>query len=862
MRGFSTFIVRGALALLLAGTGLHAWALKCDVDNNGRIDRDDINLITQAYLARTPVTGPDDPRDADNNLLITSADARICTLRCKYASCATNGAPIANAGPDLTTRVGNTVTLNGAASSDPDGNPLTYRWTLASRPVGSAAALAGANTVSPSFLADRPGNYIATLIVNDGTVDSAADTVLISTINSPPTANAGPDVTARVNDTVTLSGAASSDPDGNPLTYRWTLSSRPAGSAAALAGANTVSPSFLVDQPGNYVATLIVNDGTVDSAADTVTISTTNSAPTANAGPDQTVRVTDTVSLSGAASSDPDGNALTYRWTLSSRPAGSTAALAGANTLNPSFVADRAGSYVASLIVNDGMVDSPADTVTISTINSAPRANAGPDQTARVGDTVQLDGRASSDVDGDPLTPTWRIVSAPAGSTAALSSTSVLQPSFTLDAPGSYVFELIVSDGSLASAPDTVTVSTTNSPPVARPGNDRSVPLGSTVQLDGSASSDVDGNPLTFAWSLTSRPAGSAAVLSGPTSINPSFVADRPGSYVVQLIVNDGFVNSAPASVTISTANARPTANAGPDQTVPLGGAVTLNGSASSDPEGTPLTYAWSLTSRPAGSTASLSAANVAGPTLIADKPGSYVAQLIVSDGSLNSLPDTVIISTLNSRPVANAGPAQAVNTGATVQLDGSASSDADGDTLTYAWSLTTRPAGSNAALSSASAANPSFVADVPGSYVAQLIVSDATLQSIPATVLITVTTPNRPPIAAAAATPSTVNVGSPVALSSAGSSDPDGNPITYTWQRHRGLARLGRHQFHARPAGPIHRAADGVRRQPQRHGAGVCHGQCRGHQPPAGHHDRAIHRGHRGRQLCLRRRRHRSRCR
>jgi RHS repeat-associated protein len=678
--------------------------------------------------------------------------------------------------------VGDTVTLTGAASSDPDGNPLTYRWTLTGRPAGSAAALAGANTASPSFVADRAGSYTASLIVNDGTVDSAADTVVISTTNTAPTANAGPDQTARVGDTVSLTGAASSDPDGNPLSYRWTLTSRPAGSAAALAGANTASPSFVVDQPGNYTASLIVNDGTVDSAADSVTVSTTNSQPTANAGPDQTVRVTDTVTLSGAASTDPDGNPLSYRWTLTSRPAGSAAALLNPNTLNPSFIADRPGNYTASLIVNDGTLDSAADTVTISTINSAPRANAGPDQTARVGDTVQLDGRGSSDVDGDPLTPTWRVVSRPAGSTASLSATGVLQPSFTIDAAGSYVFELIVGDGSVNSAPDTVTVSTTNSPPVARPGNDRSVPLGSTVTLDGSASSDVDGNPLTFAWSLTSRPAGSAAVISSPTAVSASFVADLPGSYVVQLIVNDGTVNSAPASLTVSTLNARPTANAGPDQTVPLGGAVTLNGSASSDPESAPLTYAWSLSSRPAGSTATLSATNVAGPSFTADRPGSYVAQLIVSDGSLNSLPDTVVISTLNSRPLANAGPAQAANTGATVQLDGSASSDADGDALTYAWSLTTRPAGSNATLSSASAANPTFVADVPGSYVAQLIVADATLQSVPATVLVTVSTPNRPPIAAAAATPSTVNVGSPVTLSSAGSSDPDGNPITTTW--------------------------------------------------------------------------------
>jgi len=125
-----------------------------------------------------------------------------------------------------------------------------------------------------------------------------------------------------------------------------------------------------------------------------------------------------------------------------------------------------------------------------------------------------------------------------------------------------------------------------------------------------------------------------------------------------------------------------------------------------------------------------------------ADRPGTYVAQLIVSDGTLASAPDTVVVSTANSRPVANAGSAQAVDTGSTVRLDGSGSSDADGDALTYSWSLTTRPAGSTAVVAPANAVQPSFVADLPGSYVAQLIVNDASLASAPATVLITVTTP------------------------------------------------------------------------------------------------------------------------
>ena len=91
-----------------------------------------------------------------------------------------------------------------------------------------------------------------------------------------------------------------------------------------------------------------------------------------------------------------------------------------------------------------------------------------------------------------------------------------------------------------------------NSPPVANAGPDQAVFVGATVFLDGSGSSDVDGDPITYSWSLISIPSGSGTTLLNPTTVNPTFVADRPGSYVVQLIVNDGVGSSAPDTVTIS----------------------------------------------------------------------------------------------------------------------------------------------------------------------------------------------------------------------------------------------------------------------------------------------------------------------
>ena len=167
---------------------------------------------------------------------------------------------------------------------------------------------------------------------------------ITGTPNHPPTANAGPDIMQAVGQTAQLNGSGSSDPDGNPLSYRWSFVSRPSGSVATLSSSTVVAPTFVVDKSGSYVVQLIVNDGFTDSVADTVSIVTTNTAPVANAGPDQTAAVTQTVALDGSASSDADGNSLTFAWSFVSRPAGSVAALTAPTSVNPTFVVDAPGT--------------------------------------------------------------------------------------------------------------------------------------------------------------------------------------------------------------------------------------------------------------------------------------------------------------------------------------------------------------------------------------------------------------------------------------------------------------------------------------------------------------------------------------
>ena len=220
---------------------------------------------------------------------------------------------------------------------------------------------------------------------------------------------------------------------------------------------------------------------------------------------------------------------------------------------------------------------------------------------------------------------------------------------------------------------------------MANAGLEQAVVVRQTVQLDGSASSDPNGDPLTFRWALTTRPVGSQATLTNATLVNPTFVADVLGTYVAQLIVNDGILDSLPAMVTITTENLPPVANAGLEQAVVVRQTVQLDGSGSSDPNGDPLTFRWALTTRPVGSQATLTNATLVNPTFVADVLGTYVAQLIVNDGTLDSVPATVMITVTNPPPVANAGLDQAVVVRQTVQLDGSASSDPNGDPLTFA---------------------------------------------------------------------------------------------------------------------------------------------------------------------------------
>lgn len=185
--------------------------------------------------------------------------------------------------------------------------------------------------------------------------------------------------------------------------------------------------------------------------------------------------------------------------------------------------------------------------------NLAPECDAGIDIEGEVGDVISLDGSGSYDPDGDPLVWAWEILSAPGPSSAQLINETRSNPQLYLDVEGQWEIQLTVSDG-VAEASDTVLVNavSSNGAPVANAGTDRVVYVGTAVNLDGSASTDPDGDTLTYLWNFASRPSGSSAVLSDPTAERPAFLPDVAGNYVVQLTVSDGALSGGPDSVLVT----------------------------------------------------------------------------------------------------------------------------------------------------------------------------------------------------------------------------------------------------------------------------------------------------------------------
>ncbi|WP_148273412.1 PKD domain-containing protein [Stigmatella aurantiaca] len=382
-----------------------------------------------------------------------------------------NGKPVAViSGPATVTEGTPTpVTLDGSGSTDPDNDPLTYQWR---QTAGPAVTLSSTTHTKPTFPVPAvTADTLLTfeLVVNDGTLDSepAAFNVTVTHVNQPPTANAGEDQTVNAGDTVTLKGSAS-DPDGDALTYAWSVLNPPEGIVIELTGATTATPSFKAPSftTGKQLTltfVLIVSAGGQTSAPDTITITIQmpNRLPVGKAPANFEVKEGTAVTLDASESSDPDEDELTFLWTQIGGP---VAKLTGSDTAKLSFTTPEVFTKTLMtfvLVVKDagGAESAPVPvTVTILNVNKPPVAHPRKLPSEINPATITLDATTSTDPDGDALTYQWEQV---VGSQVTLSSAT--GPTVTFEVPKTafavqFQFKLTVKDTSGASSSDVVDV--------------------------------------------------------------------------------------------------------------------------------------------------------------------------------------------------------------------------------------------------------------------------------------------------------------------------------------------------------------------------------------------------------------------
>jgi len=538
------------------------------------------------------------------------------------------------------------VTLVGFAGLAP-GSPLLVVtatseavpavFGVATLPIAISPLLGVSAVINPNPAQINGGSAGMTLqVTNTGNVDDSYTAAITGTTGSasatlnPPTGTPGPSVQFRAG---AIGGALV------PMT----------GSLAS-GSSGTVTVTI----------TSLTNSSIKTTATATITNTSAELPPNANAGTAANIPLHRIAILDGTASNDPNLPALplTYAWSLVSAPGGSavtTASIRFPTSPEAVFTPDVAGPYTFKLTVTNSVGPSSA-MVTDTAMIFPPVAVAGKAQNAKTGGFVFLNGQDSYDPNSLPITFQWSFKTLPGGS--ALTAASLLNSAtpkafFTCDVNGSYVLQLIVNNGTLASVPNLVSINCESGAlaPDANAGHDRNVKVSATVTLDGSASSDPNNPPLGlgYSWTFQTIATGSAltnAQITNPTSVNAQFAPDVAGDYVLKLTVSN---SAGPATDTVTvhafSGNVPPNASVGADQYAVPASLVNLDGSASSDPDRGPLllSYNWWLNALPPGSTAALVNPTQAKPQFTPDVSGYFIARLEASDGLASGFANTLV---------------------------------------------------------------------------------------------------------------------------------------------------------------------------------------------------------------------------
>lgn len=454
-----------------------------------------------------------------------------------------------------------------ATSTDPEGltvGQMTHTWVLVARPAGSSAALTSSTGTTVSVTPDVVGTYEVRLVSSDGPNASAPQqrSFTVAAVNAAPTAVIAPIPSGIIaGRTVTLT-AVSTDPEGvtpAQMVHTWSLVGEPTGNSGGLSSTTGTSVTLRPTVGGAYAVRLVSSDGVNNSAPVSAPFTILpNTPPVAqmSAVPGGTLLTGVPLSFNSTGSADPDGDAITTTWTLT----GPSGTLSSPSAATVGFTPTAPGSYTLQLVVSDGLANTSTSRNFAVAGNGIPTSVITSPTGAQlaIGGTKTFSASTSTDPEGQTLTHQWTLVSAPAGSTAALSAGTGTSVTLSPTVPGNYTVRLVSNDG-VNDSLGTTQVVTLNSPPsvsfTVSGSNGTPIQAGDVVTA-ASTSVDPEGQSLVLSWALT-RPAGSTAVLSSTTAVNPTFIADVAGVYSLSLTANDNVnppvVNATPTSITVAS---------------------------------------------------------------------------------------------------------------------------------------------------------------------------------------------------------------------------------------------------------------------------------------------------------------------
>jgi MYXO-CTERM domain-containing protein len=325
-----------------------------------------------------------------------------------------------------------------------------------------------------------------------------------------------------------------------------------------------------------------------------------------------------------------------------------------------------------------------------------------------------------------------------------------------------------------------------NLPPQAVGASDLTVLPNTVVNFNGQGSSDPDGTITTWDWDF-----GDGSPHATMPTTQHTYTAT--GTYTLRLTVTDdqGSTNTDVATITVAN-NLPPVANAGPDQHVAPGTLVTLNASASGDPDGTITAYSWSFGD---GSPAN----NGPVVTHTYSESGTFIATLTVTDDRGAIVQDTAIVTVgtpSNRVPMADAGANRIAHLNTPASFDARGSFDTDGTLVAFAWDFGDGQSGTGVQVQHT-------YADL-GTYLVRLTVTDDRGATSEDFLLVTVgpaTVPNQPPQARAGDDISG-NAGQRLTFSAAASADADGSIVAWQWDFGDGSSASGLSAAHTYEAG------------------------------------------------------------